>query len=168
MKNILRTFVLSVAAGIGVTMASALVPATGSTAHAACVTGVSPWDVLWMRSGPGTGFRRIGSIPANACGVRVTGPCSGNWCKVRYGTQRGWTYMRYITGFGRPGNGACVTGVPSWDVLWMRSGPGIRFRRVGSIPAYSCRVRVTGPCVGNWCKVRYRGQRGWAHTRYLR
>lgn len=63
---------------------------------------------------------------------------------------------------------ACVRGVASWDVLWMRSGPNVRYSRVGSIPYDGCGVRIYwDSCAGAWCRVWYRGVSGWAHTRYL-
>ncbi len=69
----------------------------------------------------------------------------------------------------KPAEAACVVGVKSWDVLWIRSGPGIRYRKVGAIPYNACRVRVYWrTCRGFWCRVYYRGVRGWSHTRYLR
>ena len=63
---------------------------------------------------------------------------------------------------------ACVVGVASWDVLWIRSGPSTRYRKVGAIPHNGCGVRVYWrTCRRAWCRVRYRGVRGWAHTGYL-
>ncbi len=162
-----HSFTKSVALSLLLGLAAAMSPGGADKAEAACVRGVASWDVLWMRAGPGTGYARIDAIPARACGVRVTGPCRGNWCRVRFGGSRGWVSMRYVTS-PPPARGACVRGVPSWDVLWMRAGPGSRFARIGSIPARACGVIVTGPCRGNWCRVRYGGSRGWAHTGYLR
>jgi len=55
-------------------------------------------------------------------------------------------------------------------VLWLRSGPGLHFKRVGFLPhgarrvrAYTCKRLATG----HWCQVRYRGTRGWALRHYL-
>jgi uncharacterized protein YraI len=64
---------------------------------------------------------------------------------------------------------SCVYDVPSWDVLWIRSGPTTRAPKVGSIPSNGCGVRINfDNCRGQWCQVSYRGVIGWAHTRYLR
>lgn len=63
---------------------------------------------------------------------------------------------------------ACVVGVKSNDVLWIRKGPSRNAIRVGRIPSAACGVKVRfGKCVGPWCRVRYRGVRGWSHTRFL-
>ena len=69
----------------------------------------------------------------------------------------------------KPAHAACVTGVASWDVLWIRSRPTARSRKVGAIPYRGCGVRVYwSHCRRSWCRVYYRGVSGWAHTRYLR
>ena len=60
-----------------------------------------------------------------------------------------------------------VSGVASWDVLWIRSAPSSRASKVGSIPADGTGVRNLG-CEGRWCRVEYRGVVGWSHGRYLR
>lgn len=67
------------------------------TAQAACVVDVASWDVLWIRTGPSTRFQRVGSIPANGCGVRVIwSECQGSWCRVHYRGVSGWASTRYL------------------------------------------------------------------------
>ena len=62
----------------------------------------------------------------------------------------------------------CVRGVANWDVLWIRSGPNRNAAKVGAIPPRACGVSVNyNRCRGSWCRVSYRGIRGWSHTRYL-
>jgi uncharacterized protein YraI len=63
-----------------------------------------------------------------------------------------------------------VTNLPPGGVVWMRSGPGHFFKRIGFLPhgarhvrAYQCKQLATGA----WCQVRYQGTRGWASQRYL-
>lgn len=60
-----------------------------------------------------------------------------------------------------------VVGVASDDVLWIRSGPSARTRKLGAIPFDARGVRNLG-CRNRWCRVQYRGVRGWSHIRYLR
>ena len=62
---------------------------------------------------------------------------------------------------------ACVVGVPNWDVLWIRTGPGVRFARAKDIPANACGVQIAGVCERGWCRVSYAGVGGWANVRYL-
>ena len=79
---------------LAVFMASSAPP---PTAHAACIVDVASWDVLWIRGGPSTRYQKVGSIPANGCGVRVDySQCRGNWCRVYYRGVAGWAHTRYI------------------------------------------------------------------------
>ena len=172
----MKRFALSVcAAALGMGMA-VFGDAAGSPARAACVMDVAAWDVLWMRSGPSVRYRRIGSIPPRACGIRVNwNTCRGKWCKVSYAGQHGWVNTRYLDeggdgyGGGETLGMACVQGVRPDDVLWMRTGPGVRFRRESSLPFNECNIRVINNCRGNWCIVETsEGATGWVNTRYLR
>lgn len=63
-----------------------------------------------------------------------------------------------------------VVHVAPGHVLWLHSGPGRHFQRIGFLPysarqirAYRCKALVTG----SWCQLRYRGTRGWASKRFL-
>ncbi|MGF1651444.1 MAG: SH3 domain-containing protein [Hyphomicrobiaceae bacterium] len=60
-----------------------------------------------------------------------------------------------------------VTGVASNDVLNIRSGPGVSYAKIGSIPPDTACVWKSAGCSGNWCRVSYAGVEGWANTRYL-
>ena len=148
---------------------------TATPARAACVTGVAKWDVLWMRTGPSVRYRRILGIGPRACGVRVYWrSCvrNGRWCKVRYAGHVGWVNMRYIDeggdGAGALRPNACVRGVARWDVLWMRSGPSVRYRRVASLPPGYCGVIITNRCRRNWCfAYSLEGADGWVNMRYI-
>ena len=74
-----------------------------------------------------------------------------------------------VTTAPKPAEAACVVGIKSPDVLWMRSGPGSRYRKIGAIPSHACDISIYwNTCRGFWCRVRYRGINGWTHTRYLR
>ena len=140
-----------------------------SRAEPTCVVDVASWDVLWIRTGPGTAFARVTGIPAGACGVEILGPCERGWCRVSYGSAIGWVSNRYLgRATGGDGGAACVVGVANWDVLWLRAGPGTAFARIGSIPPNACGIEITGPCKGRWCRVTYGGADGWTNTRYLR
>ena len=63
-----------------------------------------------------------------------------------------------------------VDGLPPGQVLWIRSGPGTQFRRIGLLRYNARRVRNLG-CKelpqGYWCKITYRGVRGWSSGKYL-
>ncbi len=61
-----------------------------------------------------------------------------------------------------------VVGVADKDVLNMRAGPGVRYRKIGAIPSGTGCVIKSATCRRRWCRVSYAGQSGWAHSRYLR
>ncbi len=80
------------------------------------VSGVSSGDQLNVRSGPSTGFRVIGSVPADATQLRNMG-CHPNfttdewagfndserqlaatlrWCRIEYQGLQGWVAGRFL------------------------------------------------------------------------
>ncbi|MCK5813817.1 MAG: SH3 domain-containing protein [Cocleimonas sp.] len=65
------------------------------------VINVATWDALNMRSGAGTGFDIIGSIPANTNGITLTNDESdiggSIWVKIIWNGQTGWVNKRYLT-----------------------------------------------------------------------
>ncbi len=61
-----------------------------------------------------------------------------------------------------------VVNVEKHDVLNIRSGPSVRYRKVGSIPAGSACVIKTGRKRGKWHQVQYAQILGWVNSRYLR
>ncbi|MGI9384978.1 MAG: SH3 domain-containing protein [Methyloligellaceae bacterium] len=60
-----------------------------------------------------------------------------------------------------------VTGVASWDVLNVRSGPSAQASRIGALPYNGAGVRLEGQCVKSWCTIRFFGVEGWVNTHYL-
>ncbi len=62
---------------------------------------------------------------------------------------------------------ACVVNVERWDRLNARSGPGTRYGIRFSIRPAHCGVDIIGPCEGRWCRIDYRGRKGWVNTRFL-
>ena len=61
-----------------------------------------------------------------------------------------------------------VVNVEHWDVLNIRSGPSVKYQKVGEIPADSACVIRENECRGNWCRISYAEYRGWVNVRYLR
>jgi uncharacterized protein YraI len=63
-----------------------------------------------------------------------------------------------------------VTGIRFGNVLWVRSGPGKKYRRIGFLPHNARHIRnfgCSGPPRREWCHISYRGTRAWASKRYL-
>lgn len=65
------------------------------------VINVATWDALNMRSGAGSRFDIIGSIPANTNGITLTNDVSdvgeSTWVKIIWNGQTGWVNKRYLT-----------------------------------------------------------------------
>lgn len=65
----------------------------------------------------------------------------------------------------------CVVGVPSFDALNLRSGPGVGHPIIAEMPPGSCRTYVNDGRSGPWFQVTYDAPRGpidgWAHSAYL-
>ena len=61
-----------------------------------------------------------------------------------------------------------VVNVAKWDVLNIRSGPGVKFQIVGHIPPGAACVARHKECRGRWCRVSYADYSGWVNVRYLR
>lgn len=77
-----------------VMIAAGFIALAATPAAAASLT-----NALNLRSGPGTGYNVITSMPA---GARVdVGPCSGGWCQVAWRGRQGYASASYISGESR-------------------------------------------------------------------
>lgn len=54
-------------------------------------------DMLNVRSGPSEEHKAIGVISSKGRGVKITGPCQGEWCPIRHGGLTGWVNRYYLT-----------------------------------------------------------------------
>lgn len=84
----------------GAFMMTTALPASQSWACACCgsykVVRVANWDVLNVRSGPGTGFKVIQKLlPGEGCIIK-TGERSGNWVRIQTGNGYGWVNRKYL------------------------------------------------------------------------
>ncbi len=206
-----------------------------------CVHGLASPQALKVHDGPGTNSRVIGRFEADACGVRLAGRCSGDWCQMALGNTKGWVDTRHIgvyevpagakaaaaiatpaspkpaapnktalaetapdtAGIGdhrdrsrepkissskpkpqrsarapgveqdgkaderRADEGACVTNVDHDDTLRIRKGPGVDHDEIGDLPPKACGVSISEKCRGDWCRIFWRGRKGWVNTNYL-
>lgn len=153
---------------------------------------VSSTNGLNVRSGPGSGYRVLGSLPRGAAVKTVAE--QGEWRKISYRGRTAWVHARYLKPAGaagserpaetapatsRDGTGGNVVdaleGRPSrkyagnldpGSKLNLRSGPGTGNRVVGKIPGGTPLEVLERN--GEWAKVRTPdGQTGWVHEDYL-
>ena len=143
---------------------------------------------LNMRSGPGTGYSKVASIPASAT-LTITGSENG-WYKTSYNGVSGYVSSSYVTVTENtsesttpatpststaPSEPSVETPAPSvsgtgklktgGSSLNMRSGPGTGYSKVGSVPA-SATLTITGKENG-WYKASYNGMSGYVSGDYI-
>jgi uncharacterized protein YraI len=129
---------------------------------------------LNMRSGPGTGYSIVKTIPKGTA-VEIIGT-SGSWKKVVYGAYSGWCMGSYLAATSAPvaeqPAPAPVVTAPSEKTymkttanLNMRSGAGTGYGIIKVIPKGTT-VEVTGSS-SYWKNVTYAGITGWCSGNYL-
>ncbi len=169
-------------------------PATPPTAETpAAQTGVLNTDgaSLNMRSGPGTSYARVASIPAGTT-LTITATENG-WYKTNYNGVTGYVSSTFVTltssAPADPGNTtppaaetpatppaeeppseppATQTGVPNTGSSWlnMRSGPGTGYNKVTSVPPGTLLTLTTAE--NGWYKTSYNGVTGYVSSAYIR
>ncbi len=92
------------------TLAAGALLVSAGIASAATVT-----NDLNLRSGPGTGYRVIDTMPAGAH-VNVIG-CTGNWCRVNWRGRVGYASSSYLGG----------GGAYAYDPVYAAPPPVVRF-----------------------------------------
>lgn len=134
---------------------------------------VTPTDGLNVRTGPGTGFDKIGALEQNTI-VEVLDEQNG-WYKINYNGQNGWISAQYTekTDGSTPSQPETPTTekkVVTTDALNLRDIPGN-----GSTPAAGSNILVLIPSgttltvqaeQNGWYKVSYNGQTGWCCAAY--
>ena len=143
---------------------------------------------LNMRSGPGTGYSKVGSIPAGTT-LTITGSENG-WYKTSYNGVTGYVSGDYVTVTEVTSENTAPSAPPAGETpsqpnaetpapsvsgtgklntggssLNMRSGPGTGYRKVGSIPS-GATLTITGKENG-WYKTSYNGVSGYVSSDYV-
>lgn len=125
---------------------------------------------LNLRSGAGTGYRVLTSIPAGAK-ISVLGS-SGGWVKTSYGGQTGYVSADYLTGSSSSGSSSYSSGSSgsgsrrvNTETLNMRSGAGTSYRIVVQLNSGE-KVSILDSSDG-WYKVSCRGYTGWVLGDYI-
>lgn len=81
----------------GAAAAAVALVASSAGAAAWCVRGVESSDTLRIRTAPSPQARELGGIPANVCGVAITGSCRGYWCPVSWRGRAGWSNAYFLS-----------------------------------------------------------------------
>ncbi len=133
---------------------------------------------LNVRSGAGTNYKRIGSLPRNRQ-VELLAK-QGAWYKIKYGSGVGYVHGDYlkIISSGNTGNNNSSnnsgsqnsgteqrTGTVNASALNVRSGPGTNYSRKGTL-SRGTKVTITGES-GSWYKIKYGSGTGYVHKNYI-
>lgn len=123
-------------------------------------------STLNLRSGPGTEYDAVASIPADAV-LTITGLDNG-WYKTSYNNKDGYVRSDFVTlSSSAEAKQATRTGVlnTGGSSLNLRSGPGTGYAKVASIPAGAV-LTITGEENG-WYTVTYGGKSGYVSADYV-
>ena len=113
---------------------------------------------LNIRSGRGTGYKKLGSIPYGKI-VTVTDISSG-WGKVTYNGVTGYASMTYMKQIATSSYNYKTTAN-----LNMRSGRGTKYKILITIPKGTS-LNITD-IVGSWGKTTYGGKTGYVYMTYV-
>ena len=140
---------------------------------------VISWDVLHLRSGPGSDYAVLGKY-RRGTKVEVLNTSYRNWVRVRTPDRKtGYMYKQYLSSFtttsssssssSRSSSGGIGTGF-----RYVKSGIGpVNFRKNASVNSTLLDQLPGGTLVtvlssgATWSKVRYNGTVGYIKTRYL-
>jgi len=141
-------------------------------------------DALNVRSGPGTAFEVIGTLPYDGTGVHATGRAADDpegrmWREIDHTGGLGWVASWLVTlgacAVGAPGE-YCLTGVScepgGLGRLDVRSGPGDSYQALGSLPWQAIGLQSTGASSVDeggttWQQIRLRGEVVWVPSTNL-
>ena len=150
----------------------------GTTSSSSFQVRVTPSDGLNVRTGPGTGYDRIGGLTQGTV-VTVIDEKDG-WYKIEYEGSTGWVCAEYTEKVGssttepsNPGTGENSGGESSstgtktiitTDALNLRDAPSTSGTWIVTMPA-GTKLEVLEEKNG-WYKVNYNGQTGWCCADY--
>ena len=144
---------------------------------------VISWDVLHLRSGPGSDYAVIGKY-RRGTKVEVLSSSYRNWVRVRTPDRKtGYMYKQYLSSFttsssssssSSSSNSSSSSGGIGTGFRYVKSGIGpVNFRKNASVNSTLLDQLSGGTMVtvlssgATWSKVRYNGTVGYIKTRYL-
>ncbi len=124
-------------------------------------------SVLNVRSGAGTGYKKIGSLTRNQQ-VELLEK-TGSWYKIKYGSGTGYVHGDYLkmASSGESNRGTQQrTGVVDASALNVRTGPGTNYSRVGLLYR-GAKVTIVGES-GGWYKIQSGSVTGYVSKTYIK
>ncbi|HJW84604.1 MAG TPA: SH3 domain-containing protein, partial [Anaerolineae bacterium] len=132
---------------------------------------------VYVRSGPGTHFGRIGLITQGSAHPLAGRNEDSSWLQISYpdASSRGWISAQFVTLAGDIGSVSIVSAPPpdrlaatTRNDLNIRSGAGTQFERIGTLAAGTT-VEILGRTAGNaWLQIAYpdANSRGWIAAQF--
>ncbi|HHY81768.1 MAG TPA: SH3 domain-containing protein [Clostridiales bacterium] len=131
------------------------------------VTATVTASSLNVRSGPGTGYSKVGSLSK---GTTVTILSSSNgWYKIQKGSLVGYVsgdYLKISQSQPSDRGGSTKTGVVTASSLNVRSGAGTSYKIIGGLKR-DTKIEILGTS-GSWYKIRYNSLTGYVHKDYVK
>ena len=124
---------------------------------------------LNLRTGAGTGFKRITTIPKGAivtCGESQKDSDGAVWYYTTYNNMKGWVSSRYLSSGGTASGSLTTTGKVN-----LRAGAGLNYSSLGTIDK-GVSLNYDSYATDNrnviWYRVSYSGKTGWVSSKYLK
>lgn len=120
---------------------------------------------LNMRTDAGTSHGILLTIPK---GREITFIASkGSWYQISYGGKSGYVSSAYVRKEIKSGEGQGANGktVKTTSPLNIRTGPGVTYKRIGTIPQGG--TAVFHEVRDGWYQITYKGMTGYASGKYL-
>ena len=131
-------------------------------ASAAGVSGATTTSALNMRSGAGTDYSKIMTMPKGA--EVIVQSTSNGWSKIVYNNTVGYASAQYLSSTSEV-SGSFGTGTISGSDVRMRSGAGTSYSILGTYDK-GTQMKITGAS-GNWYAVSYGGKTGYVSADYM-
>lgn len=121
---------------------------------------------LNVRSGPGTGYKKLGKL-ANNSKVTLKGSTSG-WYSINYSGKTGYISSSYVSVSGgqTSSGGSSGTYTVTASALNVRKGAGTNYGVLGQLKSGNV-VSASGESNG-WLKITFKGSVGWISKKYTR
>ncbi len=151
---------------------SILIPSVSDAAAAPAIgTGkiVNCTSYVNVRSGPGTGYAKMGTAPKGATYPVLAK--TGSWYKISFNGRTGYVSGSYMAFYAatKPAAGAVTSSqgkiVNCTSYVNVRSGPGTSYAKIGTAPKGAI-YSITGK-TGSWYKISFNGKTGYVYASYI-
>ncbi|TCN24135.1 SH3 domain-containing protein [Mesobacillus foraminis] len=120
---------------------------------------------LNVRSGAGTNYSKIGSLP-NGSKIQVIQKLNNGWYKISYKGRTGYVSGTYVKTSGSSSASASIYTVTA-DILNVRSGAGTNYARIGQLKQGTI-LKGIQKAGNGWYRISFQGKTGYVSGDYVR